>query len=731
MIFRALSRILAVQCLLLLVVSLAHAKVPDVVLKQKKAVVTIHINDRDGKQIATGSGFIIEPNGIIATNYHVISSLLKDQDARIAIKMENGEFTKAERLISFDESNDVALIKVEGKGLPSLPLAQDYKPKQGEDIVVIGSPFGLETTVSDGIISSIRGEDEFLQITAPISPGSSGSPVFNLNGDVIGIATLLIQGGQNLNFAIPAKYIKTLMATSWITKAAPVKVLVSDSVEHTKKKEGHTKVDGNADHHVKLAKEAFKKGQFDNAIEEYSEAITLRPSDAYLYCARGYALMKSAISKDSPLYENAIEDFDKAITLQPDNELFYFVRGFFSINEFKKALRDFEKAISLRSDIALFYYERGNAYLELGLHAQAIADFNKAINLKSDTQENLYSLFQRFYENIGDYSQLIQDDFVSVNSLSNYYFARGSAYEKSGQIGKAFEDFQESIKVDPESFAYSSLRDLYKKENNFNEAIDFYSKIISQKPKHAQPYLERAYFYRELKNYEKALKDYNNAILLNPVAHNFSSRGYVYQKLKQYDRAIKDYTKAIELDSNSAFDYSFRADLYVKKNQRERAKADFQKACSLEKILCWDFTEFEKEERRLEKDKVRGNKWVLFGEAGNNSFYYDKSGIRSQPNKHVKVWVRQEVNDVTAYVEERKHSYQATDGYENFSHALNLWMFDCGNRKIGTEASVEYDDKGKALESHNMKTFSMRPIVPDSIADKLYKIVCEKKKAGK
>jgi len=177
----------------------------------------VGINDKDGKQIATGTGFIIDSNGIIATNYHVISTLLKANNT-LLVKMENGAYFPLQGLIDVDEENDVAIFKVDGKELPIIKLSKDYIPKQGEEIVVVGSPLGLETTVSDGIISSVRGQDGIIQITAPISPGSSGSPVLNSNGEAIGVATYLIKGGQNLNFAIPVKHVANLIKKSMMPK---------------------------------------------------------------------------------------------------------------------------------------------------------------------------------------------------------------------------------------------------------------------------------------------------------------------------------------------------------------------------------------------------------------------------------------------------------------------------------------------------------------------------------
>jgi S1-C subfamily serine protease len=195
---KATSQALLIVLILLLSVISSYAKIPDIVLKQKKAVVTIFVNDKDGKKISSGTGFIIDPKGVIATNYHVVSEWLKVLDNTLIIKMENGAYFPIDDLISFDEDNDIAIFKVEAKELPTIKLIKDAKAKQGDSVVVIGSPLGMETTVSDGIISSIRKKGELIQITAPVSPGSSGSPVFNIKGDVIGVATFLIEGGQNL-----------------------------------------------------------------------------------------------------------------------------------------------------------------------------------------------------------------------------------------------------------------------------------------------------------------------------------------------------------------------------------------------------------------------------------------------------------------------------------------------------------------------------------------------------
>lgn len=133
----------------------SYANIPEIVLNQKRAVVTVYVNDKDGKRIGTGTGFIIDSNGIVATNYHVMSMYLEANNI-LLVKMENGAFFPLSELVNFDEENDVAIFKVDGKELPKVKIANNYKPKQGESIAVIGSPLGLETTVSNGIVSSIR-----------------------------------------------------------------------------------------------------------------------------------------------------------------------------------------------------------------------------------------------------------------------------------------------------------------------------------------------------------------------------------------------------------------------------------------------------------------------------------------------------------------------------------------------------------------------------------------------
>jgi hypothetical protein len=108
---------------------------------------------------------------------------------------------------------DLALLRVDAKGLPVLKLGQSEAVRAGDAVVAIGHPLGLEDTVSNGLVSAVRRKEDLkaLQISAPIAPGSSGGPLFNDHGEVIGVAMGILSGGQNINIGVPVEYVHALM----------------------------------------------------------------------------------------------------------------------------------------------------------------------------------------------------------------------------------------------------------------------------------------------------------------------------------------------------------------------------------------------------------------------------------------------------------------------------------------------------------------------------------------
>ena len=167
-------------------------------------------------QAGTGSGIIIKSDGYILTNFHVVKGADK-----ITITLKDGKKYNG-KLIAHDSYSDFALVKIDAKDLPVAKLGDSKNLRTGDWVIAIGSPFGLEHTVTFGIISALsrhvgvtfgsaQGAFKYIQTDAAINHGNSGGPLVNLKGEVVGINTFIIgRNAQNLNFSIPADYAKSV-----------------------------------------------------------------------------------------------------------------------------------------------------------------------------------------------------------------------------------------------------------------------------------------------------------------------------------------------------------------------------------------------------------------------------------------------------------------------------------------------------------------------------------------
>ena len=195
--------------LLFCIVTVATAQTPQqIAQKAFRSTVLLVMEDANGQPLSLGSGFFVG-DGQIATNLHVVEGSTRGYAKLV------GQETKfnIEGYTAIDERRDLIILKVTAFSAQVISLGNSDFAQVGETVYAVGNPRGLEGTFSDGIISSIRpvGNDKLIQITAPLSPGSSGGPVLNRRGEVIGVSVLTIRDGQNLNFAIPSNYLKNLI----------------------------------------------------------------------------------------------------------------------------------------------------------------------------------------------------------------------------------------------------------------------------------------------------------------------------------------------------------------------------------------------------------------------------------------------------------------------------------------------------------------------------------------
>ena len=168
-------------------------------------LITKDIND---KPLSFGSGFFVHDNAIV-TNLHVVHGAEKC----FAKLFGQEDMYEIEGYIAIDPENDLIILKIKdfNKSILPLNLGNSISLRIGETVYAVGNPQGYEGTVSNGIVSGIRDTDKLIQMTTPISHGSSGGPVINSNGEVIGVSVLSRSDGQNLNFAIPSVYIEKMI----------------------------------------------------------------------------------------------------------------------------------------------------------------------------------------------------------------------------------------------------------------------------------------------------------------------------------------------------------------------------------------------------------------------------------------------------------------------------------------------------------------------------------------
>ncbi|MBI5663610.1 MAG: trypsin-like peptidase domain-containing protein [Nitrospirae bacterium] len=324
--------------------------IESIVHEQGNAVVLIVTYDESGNPLSLGSGFFVKSDGVFITNYHVIEGAYSG-----AIKLTDGRVLGDIEIIDFNSEWDIAILKVEGSSFPTVKLGNSDIVKSGQKIVVIGNPEGLQNTVSDGLVSSIRKieseGDYFIQISAPISEGSSGGPVYNMNGEVIGIATMMLKSGQNLNFAIPIKF------------ALPL-------AEKSAQKDLAT-----------FTKEVTQK-ELDEYLKYQKNSTELKPEDTIFEYALNY--YKQAEEKAGGYLsvfgtnnQEAIELLKKAINKDPNYHASYYVLGlsYQLQNEFELAQKELLIANSLKPLYSDGHVTLGEVYHKLGKFDEAISEY--------------------------------------------------------------------------------------------------------------------------------------------------------------------------------------------------------------------------------------------------------------------------------------------------------------------------------------------------------------------
>ena len=467
----------------------------DIAEKALAATVYLEMQNKNGKTLGIGSGFFVKSN-LIATNYHVIEGAAKGTAKLVGKKTTYN----IEGVTTTDKTNDLALLKVTTYGIKPLSLGDSDAVRIGETVYVAGNPKGLEGTFSDGIISSLRDKDtkERLQMTAPISPGSSGGPVLNRKGEVIGVSFAVYKSldAQNLNFAIPSKYLKTLLIRSGTTRPL-----------------GKINVPITAETYFKWGNAKYNMGNYVDAITDYTAAIRLKPDYAEAYNDRGIA--KGKLGQ----HFAAISDYDIAIRLKPNYVDAYVNRGNakYHLRQYFAAIADYDIAIRIEPDDASIYILRGLTKAISEQHSAAISDYDIAIRLKPN--------------------------YVDA------YVNRGNMKDKLGQHFAAISDYDIAIRLKPDFAWPYYFRGIAKRKlGQHSAAISDYDIAIRLKPDFAEAYINRGIVKSILSQHSAAIADSDIAIRLKPdYAKAYYVRGIAKFLLGQTLEAKQDLHTALRL----------------------------------------------------------------------------------------------------------------------------------------------------------------------------------------
>ena len=405
---------------------------PEEVFRQvASSIVVVEVSGAKGEAISFGSGVIIAPGQVI-TNCHVIKD---GKTFTIRQSNQKGNQPQPASLRYQDIDRDLCQLDVTGfKGLPATITIS--KLKTGQRVYAIGAPQGLELTISEGLISSLRDLDgaQYIQTTAAISPGSSGGGLFDENGQLIGITTFYFAEGQNLNFALPAAWIAELpkRAVAPLPKqAAPAKP-ATDSVIAWMTKAW-----------------ALEEKQDGPGLLAYSKKwVKARPgdADAWYWLGNAYGKLNQ--------HDRAIDAYREALRIDPEDVNAWYDLGatYSQIDQTDKAIEAYREALRIDPEHADVWYDLGATYGKLKQYDKEIAAYLEALRINPEDVNTWYYLgitygqINQTDKEIDAYRKALR---INPKHTMAWYFL-GFSYSIQGNRGKVREIYQTLRKLDPE-----------------------------------------------------------------------------------------------------------------------------------------------------------------------------------------------------------------------------------------------------------------------------------------
>ena len=381
-----LSRWLLLLCLFACALGAARAQqaqaetLPELVRRVKPSVVAIVTYDAKGEPLLSGSGFFIRP-GQVLTNLHVVEGA-----RRVEVKTLDGKgrIYASQGALDFDEEADLAVLSVDvPHELTRVSELTNSLPEEGEGVFVIGNPLRLEGSVSDGIVSAVRevpNLGKIIQTTAPISHGNSGSPVFNYRGQVVGVVTVKVTNGQNINLALASARLASLKPDKLTTYGA-----LAARNRNTSGGEA------SADWWYKNGLNSLWLGNYDGALGSFEQVVNKNPNRVEAWIQVGYCKVKQGKMSE------AIRAYQQALRLRPNSVEAYNKLGdaYYYASNFGEAVAAYRQAARLRPDLGEAFYNLGMTYLEIGDRNAALDQSRLLRPLDAELYQKLVNEFRR------------------------------------------------------------------------------------------------------------------------------------------------------------------------------------------------------------------------------------------------------------------------------------------------------------------------------------------------
>ncbi|MBN1273398.1 MAG: tetratricopeptide repeat protein [Candidatus Aminicenantes bacterium] len=516
-----------------------------------RAVVSLKVLDSGKNEICQGRGVIVSPEGLLLTNFHLISGahsaevLISKGDIRKKVEWEDvfypgyersgqdkpelkakGKWTDVEGIVGYDKISDFALLKIKARNMTFVPLAKTDIFNLGEKLfVIIGQESLSEVSITG--LNDFTSQKKIIQVNPSFPPEMTGSPLFNAQGEVIAVTSGFTQKSE---IAFPAVY-----ALPLIKPDKPVPLSKMDTGDFLKSSEG-----------------LYIKGRTLSLAQDYSKALQcmleasrLSPDNPDVFSRLGYLYDRTN------QMENATAAYRKALGMNPNDYKTAFGLGMSLVkqNRHQEALAPLLQCTQIRPDFPDAFYNLGLTYENVGQLQKAAEAYRQFIKINPGPAWTGYNQLGSVLVKLEQYNQAIPafQEVLKSNAndiKANYYLA--FSYDMSGQYDKAVPLYEKLIQLNPKDARtyYGFLFRLYDKSAQYAKAIETCRKVIDTYPPTHQDFYNLGIVTFKQGSYDQAYEAFNQALAKNSdfeLAH--FNLGLVFFKKKEYGKALESFLK--------------------------------------------------------------------------------------------------------------------------------------------------------------------------------------------